>query len=118
MRAHVFLYMMAYYVEWHLRDAHKPLLFQDQDRPGAEAERASPVPPASTSLAFDLIGIDPMRVQQALNSDQNFIGECGRFPFQSVENYFYQLPTAVQSGSERCAAGLSDQGDQLGIGGQ
>ncbi|CAG4901100.1 unnamed protein product [Acidocella sp. C78] len=55
--------MMAYYVEWHLRDAHKPLLFRDQDRPGAEAERASPVPPASTSLAFDLIGIDSMRVQ-------------------------------------------------------
>lgn len=28
-RAHVFLCMMAYYVAWHLRDALKPLLFQD-----------------------------------------------------------------------------------------
>ena len=51
--AHVFLCMMAYYVEWHLRDALKPLLFQDHDRPGAEAERASPVAPAATSQAAD-----------------------------------------------------------------
>ena len=52
-RAHVFLCMMAYYVEWHLRDALKPLLFQDHDRPGAEPGRSSPVAPASTSPAAD-----------------------------------------------------------------
>lgn len=52
-RAHVFLCMMTYYVEWHLRDALKPLPFQAHDRPGAEAERASPVFPASTSPAAD-----------------------------------------------------------------
>ncbi len=52
-RAHVFLCMMAYYVEWHLRDALKPLLFQDHNRPGAEAGRTSPVAPASTSPAAD-----------------------------------------------------------------
>ena len=45
--------MMACYVEWHLRDALKPLLFQDHDRPGAETERSSPVAPASISPAAD-----------------------------------------------------------------
>ncbi|UNC13043.1 IS1634 family transposase (plasmid) [Acidiphilium multivorum] len=63
-RAHVFLCMMAYYVEWHLRDALKPLLFQDHDRPGAEAERASPVAPASTSPAAD-------RKRRRRRNDQN-----------------------------------------------
>jgi hypothetical protein len=52
-RAHVFICMMAYYVEWHLRDALKPLLFQDHDRSGAEAERSSPVAPAAISPAAD-----------------------------------------------------------------
>jgi hypothetical protein len=49
--AHVFLCMMAYYVEWHLRDALTPLLFPDHDRQGAEAERSSPVAPATISPA-------------------------------------------------------------------
>jgi hypothetical protein len=50
-RAHIFLCIMVNYVEWHLRDTLKPLLFQDHDRPGAHAERSSPVAPASISPA-------------------------------------------------------------------
>jgi len=42
-RAHVFLCMMAYYVEWHLREAWAPILFHDHERAEAEKERASPV---------------------------------------------------------------------------
>ena len=42
-RAHVFLCMLAYHVEWHLRDALAPLLFHDTDLAGARAERLSPV---------------------------------------------------------------------------
>jgi len=42
-RAHVFLCMLAYHVEWHLRDALAPLLFHDTDLEAARAERASPV---------------------------------------------------------------------------
>jgi hypothetical protein len=34
-RAHVFLCMLAYYVEWHLREAWTPLLFHDHDRKAA-----------------------------------------------------------------------------------
>ena len=50
-RAHVFLCMLAYYVEWHMRRALAPLLFDDDDPAGAEAARASPVAPARRSKA-------------------------------------------------------------------
>ena len=36
-RAHVFLCMLAYYVEWHMRQRLKPLLFDDDDPQAAEA---------------------------------------------------------------------------------
>ena len=42
-RAHVFLCMLAYYIEWHLREAWAPILFHDHDREAAEQARASPV---------------------------------------------------------------------------
>ena len=49
-RAHVLLCMLAHYVEWHLRERLKPLLFDDDD-PAAEAARASIVAPAQVSEA-------------------------------------------------------------------
>jgi hypothetical protein len=33
--------MLAYYVEWHLRDALAPILFDDHQRAGATAKRSS-----------------------------------------------------------------------------
>ncbi len=48
-RAHVFLCMLAYYVEWHMRERLKPLLFDEEDAPSAEASRASVVAPARRS---------------------------------------------------------------------
>jgi hypothetical protein len=48
-RAHVFLCMLAYYVEWHMRAKLKPLLFEDEDIAGAQALRSSIVAPAERS---------------------------------------------------------------------
>ena len=42
-RAHVFLCLLAYYVEWHMRQRLKPLLFDDEYLEQASASRASPV---------------------------------------------------------------------------
>ena len=42
-RAHVFLCMLAYHVEWHLRHALAPLLFHDTEIAAARAARRSPV---------------------------------------------------------------------------
>lgn len=50
-RAHVLLCMLAYYVEWHLRRALAPLLFQDHDRAAAAKERTSVVAKAELSPA-------------------------------------------------------------------
>jgi len=49
--AHVFVCMLAYYVVWHMRQALAPLLFQDDDPAGAEAQRRSVVAPADRSPA-------------------------------------------------------------------
>jgi transposase len=48
-RAHVFLCLLAYYVEWHMRQALRPLLFDDEDPAGAEAQRRSVVARARRS---------------------------------------------------------------------
>ncbi|MXY33038.1 MAG: transposase, partial [Boseongicola sp. SB0664_bin_43] len=50
-RAHVFLCMLAYYVEWHMRRKLKPVLFDDEDAEGAEARRPSVVAPAKISMS-------------------------------------------------------------------
>ncbi len=50
-RAHVFLCMLAYYVQWHMRRTLVPLLFEDHDRTAAAASRASPVARADVSPA-------------------------------------------------------------------
>jgi transposase len=50
-RAHILLCMLAYYVEWHMRQALAPLLFDDHDKPQAQAARTSIVAPAVRSDA-------------------------------------------------------------------
>ena len=50
-RAHVFLCMLAYYIEWHMRQALAPVLFDDADKDAAEAAWPSPVASARRSPA-------------------------------------------------------------------
>jgi transposase len=50
-RAHVFLCMLAYYVEWHMRARLAPMLYDDDDKAAAEALRESPVAKAQRSPA-------------------------------------------------------------------
>ena len=50
-RAHVFLCMLAYYLEWHMRQELAPMLFDDTDKEAAEATRPSVVAPAQRSEA-------------------------------------------------------------------
>ena len=52
-RAHVFLCMLAYYVEWHMRQMLKPILFDDHDKVSADAARPSIVGKAQRSEAAD-----------------------------------------------------------------
>src|SRR5512132_2979704 len=50
-RAHVFLCMLSYHVEWHLRARLAPMLYDDDDRDAAAAERISIVAKAARSPA-------------------------------------------------------------------
>ena len=48
-RAHLFLCMLAYYVQWHMRQKLAPVPFQDEDKAAAQALRESVVQPARRS---------------------------------------------------------------------
>jgi transposase len=53
-RAHILLCILAYYVEWHMRQLLAPILFDDDDQSQAQAARASIVAPAQRSQAAKL----------------------------------------------------------------
>jgi hypothetical protein len=50
-RGHVLLCMLAYYLEWHMRQCLAPMLFDDADKQAAEALRSSVVAQAQRSKA-------------------------------------------------------------------
>src|SRR6516225_5575562 len=50
-RAHVFLCMLAYYLEWHMRQRLAPMLYDDTEKDAAEALRASVVAKAERSAS-------------------------------------------------------------------
>jgi transposase len=75
-RAHILLCMLAYYVEWHMRQVLAPILFDDDDKPQAQAARASVVAPAQRSASAKLKALtkqtgDGMRV----HSFQTLLGD-------------------------------------------
>jgi hypothetical protein len=82
-RAHVFLCMLAYYVEWHLRRSLAPLLFQDHDRAAAAAERTSVVAKAELSPAA-------RRKKARRRTDEGF-------PVHSFHSLLANLATATRA---------------------
>jgi transposase len=52
-RAHILLCLLAYYVEWHLRQAWEPLLFEDEEL-AVDRPRRDPVAPAHASASARL----------------------------------------------------------------
>ena len=53
-RAHILLCVLAYYVEWHMRQLLAPILFDDDDKPQARAARVSIVAPAQRSATAEV----------------------------------------------------------------
>jgi len=49
--AHIFLCVLAYYVEWHMRRALAPMLFEDEDLPAARPRRDPVLPAQPTASA-------------------------------------------------------------------
>jgi transposase len=82
-KSHVFLCMLAYYVEWHLRTALAELLFDDHQRDQAEASRASVVSPAPRSEAAQ-------RKEHARRTSDGF-------PVQSFQCLLHDLATLCKN---------------------
>lgn len=82
-RAHILLCTLAYYVEWHMRRALAPLLFDDDDKAAGEALRSSPVAPAQVSP----------RAQHKANTKRTTDG----FPAQSFQCVLRDLGTIVKN---------------------
>ena len=78
-RAHVFLCMLAYYVEWHMRQRLKPMLFDDEHLDEASASRASPVAKA-------------VRSEQAKTKDASKLADDG-LPLHSFRTLLKDLAT-------------------------
>jgi hypothetical protein len=77
-RAHVFLCMLAYYVEWHMRRALAPILFDDHDRATAQTERQSIVAPATrSSKALDKVHSKRTDEGQPVHSFQTLMADLG-----------------------------------------
>ena len=72
-RAHVFLCMLAYYVEWHMRQRLKPLLFDDEEPDVAEAARPSVVAPAEVSPAPAEAGVQNLFRLRFLDDATNVV---------------------------------------------
>src|SRR6266851_549409 len=87
-RAHVFLCMLAYDVEWHMRQALAPLLFDDDDKAAGEARRASVVAPAQRSP----------RAQRKTRTQRTDEG----LPIQSFQTLLDDLATVTQNRIRFC----------------
>jgi transposase len=104
-RAHILLCMLAYYVEWHMRQLLAPILFDDDDRAQAQAARASIVAPAQRSASAKLKALtkqtsDGLRV----HSFQTLIGDLATIVKNRIQPTdkniavfdMLTLPTAIQ----------------------
>jgi len=91
-RSHVFLCMLAYYVEWHMRAALAPILFDDDDRQAAAAQRSSIVRPAERS-------------EKALRKAANKITDDG-LPVHSFQTLLSDLATIACNTCQTSIANL------------
>jgi transposase len=82
-RAHILLCMLAYYVEWHMRRALAPILFDDDDPAAGLAQRDSIVAPAARS-------------PKALHKAQSKRTEDG-FPVHSFQTLLADLATIAKN---------------------
>ena len=75
-RAHILLCMLAYYVEWHMRQRWAPILFDDDDKPQAQAARKAIVAPAQRSASAQLKALTKQTSAGAkVHSFQTLLGD-------------------------------------------
>jgi hypothetical protein len=97
--------MLAYYVEWHMRQRLAPMLFDDDDKPQAQAARSSIVAQAQRSASAKLKALTKHTREGAkVHSFQTLIGDLATIVknrIQPIDKHiaaFHMLtqPTAIQ----------------------
>jgi transposase len=93
-RAHIFLCMLAYHVEWHMKEALRPLLFADEDQDAKETR--DPVAPAKRSAAA-LAKIATKKTKEGFeaHSFQTLMGHLGGI----VRNHCYRKGATDKRGA-------------------
>jgi hypothetical protein len=96
-RAHILLCLLAYYVEWHMRQRLAPLLYDDDDPAAARAQRPSIVAPARRS-AKALHKAATGRTQQGLvvHSFQGLLDQLATLCQNHVRPNLSGAPTFLQ----------------------
>lgn len=97
-RAHILLFMLAYYVEFHMRKALAPLLFDDEEL-NAQRKKRDPVKPAKPSASAKRkktvrLTSDGLEVQSFQTLLSNLATRCRnrcRMKSDPDESKFYQL---------------------------
>ena len=106
-RAHVLLCMLAYYVEWHMRAALAPVLFDDHDPEAGEQQRSSVVQaaqrsPAARGKAASKRTVDGLPV----HSFRSLIAELGTLTTNTMQmadsNATFTMQTRPTELQERC----------------
>lgn len=103
-RAHVLLCMLAYYVQWHMRQQLAPMLFDDEQKEQAQQHRRSIVAPAERSaVAKQKDQTKRTADHYPVHSFQTLLQHLGtlaknRFRIDDSQAEFFQLtePTPVQ----------------------
>jgi hypothetical protein len=101
-RAHIFLCMLAYYVEWHMREAWRPLTFADEDQlakrtrdPVAPARRSdAALAKASSKLIDD--GTEAHSFQTLLKSLATVVRNVCRIPGSDSSFHVVTTPDEKQ----------------------
>jgi hypothetical protein len=92
-RAHIFLCMLAYYVEWHMRRRLAPLLFDDHDKAAGQALRSSVVAPARRSAAAERKARTKRNDQgQPVHSFQSLLADLATLTINRVQPSSKALP--------------------------
>jgi hypothetical protein len=96
-KAHIFLCMLAYYVEWHMHEALRPLLFSDEELEAKNTQ--DPVAPAKRSAAA-LVKAKSKKTSEGLET-------------QSFRTLMDHLGTIVRNFCKR--KGQDDAGTQVAL---
>jgi hypothetical protein len=109
-RAHIFLCMLAYYIEWHMREAWRELMFADEDL--ERKKHRDPVAAAERSeAALDKVATRTLKDGSPVHSFRTLLAELSTIVRNTCEarvgknrgSTFQMTTTPIQHNIERCS---------------